>query len=95
MLLSHAANQGADGLVYERSSHLAGLRCAAPIEPEAQLMPLDHRVGLDDPQDGTPMGPQSRKPNPEETIALAQLRPFHHALQHGHLVWKDAVYGRD
>jgi hypothetical protein len=93
MLLSHAANQGADGLVYERSSHLAGLRCAAPIEPEAQLMPFDHRVGWDDPQDGMPMGPQSRKPNPEETIAPAQRRPFHRALQYSHLVSKREILG--
>ena len=47
-----------------------------PKQAEAFAVPGDDSLGLDDDQSGSPIGPDSGQPCPQETIGHGQLRPF-------------------
>ena len=49
---------------------------AGPEQTEAFAVPGDDGLWFDDDQRGSPTGPESGQPYPEETIRDGQLRPF-------------------
>ena len=49
-------------------------------------MPCDNSLRLDDDEGGTPVDPDLRQPNPEESISGGQFRPLHRAMYNAELV---------
>ena len=56
-------------------------------------MPLDDRFGLDDGQGGSPVGPESGEPDPEDPVAGPQLGAFDGVLVDGNLLPQGEVLG--
>ena len=56
-------------------------------------MPLDNRFGLDDGQGGSPVGPESGEPDPEDPVAGPQLGTFDGVLVDGNLLPQGEVLG--
>jgi hypothetical protein len=59
---------------------------APPMVTKSLLLPGDHGAGLHKRQGMLPAGPQTRQPDPEETVGGMEPGPRYGALIDGHLV---------
>jgi hypothetical protein len=50
-------------------------------------MPLEDRVGLDDSQGRTPVGPEAGEDDPEEAVTEAKPGTFTGVFEDGDLLW--------
>ena len=59
-----------------------------PIQPKALPVPSDDGLGFHDAQGGAPIGPNSREPDPNESVARSQSQAtvLVQALQHKKLM---------
>ena len=59
-----------------------------PIQPKALAVPSDDGLGLHNAQGAAPIAPNSREPDPNETVARSQSQTtvLVHALQHKKLM---------
>lgn len=62
-----------------------------PIEAKAPAVPSDHRFGLDDHQGGALALPETRQPDPKETITRLQEEPPTTAPQYVDLVAQSMI----
>lgn len=74
-------------------ANLSVPRLPSPVQPEPLLVPPDDRFGLNDYEDGAPVRPEPRQPNPEDAVALPQSRPLGLVLQDGKLLPEREVLG--
>ena len=58
-----------------RSVRLAGLAFAAPVVPEATLLPLEHAPRPDELESLAPCRPEAREPRPKHTVARFDWQP--------------------
>ena len=86
ILAAHLADQIPNVLGNRRPSGLAMTDLPGPEEAEAFTVPGDHRLGLDDDEGGTPIGPNPGQPCPEKPISGGQPRPLRRALEDAKLV---------
>jgi len=71
-----------------RRSTMTNFAFPFPIQPKALAVPSDNGLGFHDAQGGAPMGPNSREPDPNESVARSQSQTtvLVHALQHKKLM---------
>jgi hypothetical protein len=53
-----------------------------PLKTEADSVPADHGVGLDDNQDFSPAGPTMAESGPEESVQGVQFWPWPFSFEH-------------
>jgi hypothetical protein len=73
---AHGTDQIPDFLRHGGPSGSSVPDLPSPKQPEAFPMPHDDRLGFDDDQRGSPIGPSSGQPCPEESVRHGQLRSF-------------------
>ena len=86
ILAGHAANEFPEFTRDGRPAGFPGPRFPTPIELKSLSVPLDHRLGLDDGQHGSPVGPEPGEPDPEDPVTLPQLGTFDGVLVDGNLL---------
>src|SRR5271169_1652748 len=64
---THLANQN-DDLARNRRSPLRVAAFPSPVQSESSPVPSNHSFGFNDHQCGSPVAPETREPNPQESI---------------------------
>jgi hypothetical protein len=67
----------------------------SPVEPEALPVPLDHGLGLDENQGGSPSLPEPGQPDPEDPVPSAKARPFARSLEDRKLLPQREILGEE
>jgi len=92
VLARHSTNQLANLSFDPRASGFP-LRLPSPKELEALAMPSNNGVRLDDEQDRTPTWPDPGQADPEQAVAVAELRALRGPLQNRQLLAKSEILG--
>ncbi len=93
IVAGHLANEFSDLKRDLRSSTSLRSGSPSPVEAEALIVPSDHGLGLDDDEGGTPVRPEARQPDPEDSIAPPEPWTLSGSLEHGELVSEGEVHG--
>src|SRR5687767_387020 len=73
VVATHHPNQIANLVGYAGSTWLATMNLPRPEQTKALPVPSDDRLGLDDDQKGSPVGPNPPQPKPEDSVGGRQL----------------------
>jgi ATPase family associated with various cellular activities (AAA) len=87
----HASDEGFDPGVDGRAASPGPAGEIGPVRAEPAPLPAQHGVWSHDDESRPPPGPYPGRPDPEESIALVQLRPGRRPLIHGGLLAQGEV----
>src|SRR5713226_4352037 len=94
ILARHSSNQVANLLVNPWASDPASSGLPAPIVLETLAVPLNHRLGFHDHQDGAPVPPQMRQGDPEQAISVTKSRSIRRTVQDQQLLSQGQILRR-
>ena len=87
----HASDQLDDLGIDLRAAWRSLSDLPTPEVPPALVVPPDHGVGFHDGQCVAPAREQAAHENPEDSVAVVDLRALHAALEHGELLAEGGV----